>query len=47
MRIFQKYENKSLYEDAKKAAENYNPSIVYFSEFDVLKRLEKEEDKGM
>ena len=39
---YKKYEIKSLYEDAKKAAENYDPSIVYFSEFDVLKKLEKE-----
>lgn len=39
---YKKYENKSLYEDAKKASENYDPSIVYFSEFDVIKKLEKD-----
>lgn len=39
---YKKYENKKLYEDTKKAAEEYDPSIVYFSEFDVIKKLNKE-----
>ena len=44
---YKKYKNKSLYEDEKKAVENYDPSIVYFSEFDVLKKIEKEMESGM
>ena len=43
---YKKYKNKELYEDAKKASENYNPEIVYFSEFDVVKVLEKVENKN-
>lgn len=39
---YKKFENKSIYDDAKKASENYDPSIVYFSEFDVIKKLEKD-----
>lgn len=43
---YKKYKNKELYEDAKKASKNYNPEIVYFSEFDVVKVLEKVENKN-
>lgn len=43
---YKKYKNKELYEDAKKASKNYNPEIVYFSEFDVVKILEKVENKN-
>lgn len=44
---YKKYENKSLYEDALKASKDYDPSIVHFSEFDVIKLLEKGTDKEM
>lgn len=43
---YKKYKNKELYEDAKKASKKYNPEIVYFSEFDVVKVLEKVENKN-
>lgn len=41
---YKEFENKPIYEDTKKALENYDPSIVYFSEFDVIKKLEKDSD---
>ena len=44
---YKKYKDKSIYEDTLKACENYDPSIVYFSEFDVIKLLEKSTDKEM
>lgn len=46
---YKKYENKTLYEDALKASQNYDPSIVYFSEFDVIKVLERtpESERGI
>lgn len=44
---YKKYENKSLYEDALKASKNYEPSIVHFSEFDVIKLLEKSTNNEM
>lgn len=44
---YKKYKNKSIYEDALKASKNYNPAIVYFSEFDVVKVLEKFSEKGV
>ena len=42
---YKKYKNTSLYEETKKAAENFDPSIVYFSEFDVVRKIEKDFDK--
>lgn len=44
---YKKYKDKSIYEDALKASENYDPSIVYFSEFDVVKVLERDFEKGV
>lgn len=44
---YKKCKDKSIYEDTLKACENYDPSIVYFSEFDVIKLLEKSTDKEM
>ena len=42
-----KNHNKSLYKDSLKAHKNYNPSIVYFSEFDVIKILKKNKNQEM
>lgn len=39
---YKEFENKPIYDDVKQASENYDPSIVYFSEFDVIKKLEKD-----
>ena len=36
-----------MYKTAKEASKNYNPEIIYFSEFDVVKVLERVEDKDM
>jgi len=44
---YKKYEDKSIYEDVLKAREKYNPTIVHFSEFDVIKVIEKSADKEM
>lgn len=41
---YKKYKDKSIYEDALKASENYNPALVYFSEFDVIKVLERTQE---
>lgn len=43
---YKKYNNKELYETALEASKNYNPSIVYFSGFDVVK-LCKNNEKGI
>lgn len=42
-----KHATKEAYETAKEASKNYNPEIIYFSEFDVVKVLERVEDKDM
>ncbi len=44
---YKKYENKSLYDNVLRSSKNYDPSIVHFSEFDVIKLLEKNSDKEM
>lgn len=44
---YKKYNNKEIYEDVKKAMKNYNPSIVYFSESDIVKIIEKDENKNI
>ena len=44
---YKKYPNKSLYESALKAREKYDPTIIHFSEFDIVKLLEKNSDKEM
>ena len=44
---YKKYPNKSLYESALKAREEYDPTIICFSEFDIVKLLEKNSDKEM
>lgn len=44
---YTKYKDKSMYENALKANENYDPSIVYFSEFDIVKLLEKDNASEM
>lgn len=44
---YKKYENNSLYEKALNASENYEPSEAYFSEFDVIKVLERNTNKEM
>lgn len=43
---YKKYGNE-LYEDALKANENFDPTKIYFSEFDVVKILEKNEESEM
>ena len=44
---YKKYNNKSLYEDALKASKTFNPSIIHFSEFDVIKLIEKNKEQEM
>lgn len=46
---YKKYKDKSIYEDTLKASENYNPALVYFLEFDVIKVLERtpESERGV
>lgn len=46
---YKKYKDKSIYKDTLKASENYNPALVYFSEFDVIKVLERtsESERGV
>ena len=44
---YDRYKNKSMYEDALKANKKFNPSIVSFSEFDVIKVIEKSADNEM
>lgn len=44
---YKKYENKSLYDNVLRSSKNYDPSTVHFSEFDVIKLLEKNSDKEM
>ena len=43
----QKHNNKLLYEDNLKANENYNSPIAHFSEFDIVKILEKNQNYEM
>lgn len=39
--------DKSIYENVLKMSKNYNPSIVSFSEFDVVKVIERNYEKGV
>lgn len=39
---YDEFKNKPIYDNVKKSLDNYDPSIVYFSEFDVIKKLEKD-----